>query len=107
MENGISPQEISYEQQFSRIELKRVTTAYPAKEVKKGLENLYKKIEKHLSSNDSSLLQVVWRQMQEEFLNQVKHYQQLISKCYLGSKIELEVGIEDILQFFSEIAQKH
>ncbi|KAL7079889.1 hypothetical protein ACQ4LE_000869 [Meloidogyne hapla] len=106
MENGISPEEISYEQQFSRIELKRVTSAYPAKEIKKGLESLYKKIEKHLS-NDSSLLQVVWRQMQEEFLNQVKHYQQLISKCYLGSKIELEVGIEDILQFFSEIAQKH
>ncbi|KAF7634516.1 Sec3-PIP2_bind domain-containing protein [Meloidogyne graminicola] len=106
MENGVSPEEISYEQQFSRIELKRVTSAYPAKEVKKGLENLYKKIEKHLS-NDSLLLQVVWRQMQEEFLNQIKNYQQLISKCYLGSKIELEVGIDDILKFFSEIAQKH
>jgi exocyst complex component 1 len=64
MENGISPEEISYEQQFSRIELKRVTSSYPAKEIKKGLENLYKKIEKHLSSNDSLLLQVVWRQMQ-------------------------------------------
>jgi hypothetical protein len=56
-------QQISYEQQFSRMELKRAISAYPAKEVKKGLDNLYRKVEKHLSE-DSPLLQVVWRQMQ-------------------------------------------
>ena len=41
---------------------------YPGKEVKKGLEQLYKKLEKHLVEQ-SSLLQVVWRHMQvEEFM---------------------------------------
>lgn len=63
LENGVRPEEVSYEQQFSRMELKRAVSAYPAKEVKKGLENLYRKVEKHLSEN-SPLLQVVWRQMQ-------------------------------------------
>lgn len=38
-------------------------SAYPAREVKKGLENLYKKVEKHLCPH-SSLLVVVWRDMQ-------------------------------------------
>jgi exocyst complex component 1 len=63
LENGVRPEEISYEQQFSRMELKRAIQAYSAKEVKRGLESLYKKVEKHLSQ-DSPLLQVVWRQMQ-------------------------------------------
>lgn len=60
---GIRPEEISYQQQFSRIELKKVISQHPGKEVKKGLEQLYKKIEKNLVAN-SSLLQVVWRDMQ-------------------------------------------
>lgn len=41
----------------------QVISLYPEKEVKKGLEQLYKKIEKHLIV-DSPLLQVVWRNMQ-------------------------------------------
>ena len=42
---------------FSRAELKRVIKEYPAKEVKKGLEALYRKVEKHLSEEEN-LLQV-------------------------------------------------
>lgn len=122
MENGVTPEEISYEQQFSRMELKRAINAYPAREVKKGLENLYRKVEKHLCQG-SPLVVVVWRQMQvcigrernrgiivkvkEEFLKQVKNYQELISRCYPTSKIELDFTIRDVLQFFSEIAQQH
>uniref|UniRef100_A0A183BTI0 Sec3-PIP2_bind domain-containing protein n=1 Tax=Globodera pallida TaxID=36090 RepID=A0A183BTI0_GLOPA len=106
LENGAKPEEISYEQQFSRMELKRAISAYPAKEVKKGLESLYRKAEKHLCPH-SPLLVVVCRQMQEEFLRQVKNYQELISRCYPNSKIELDFSIGDVLQFFSEIAQQH
>lgn len=49
--------------QFSRQELKKVVAMYPGKEVKKGLVELYRKVEKHLTE-ESSLLQVVWRNMQ-------------------------------------------
>lgn len=68
IENGIRPEEIGYQQQFSRMELKKVVQAYPGKEVKKGLENLYKKVEKHLIEG-SSLIEVVWRQMQVCYLD--------------------------------------
>ncbi|KAI1710586.1 exocyst complex component sec3 domain-containing protein [Ditylenchus destructor] len=103
---GRKPEEIGYEQQFSRMALKHVISKYPAKEVKRGLDNLYRKVEKHLC-NDSPLLQVVWRDMQDEFLKQMKHYQQLLGQCYPAPKIDLEVSIQDVLQFFSEIAQQH
>uniref|UniRef100_A0A8R1DU60 Sec3-PIP2_bind domain-containing protein n=1 Tax=Caenorhabditis japonica TaxID=281687 RepID=A0A8R1DU60_CAEJA len=103
---GIRPDEISYQQQFSRIELKKVISQHPGKEVKKGLEQLYKKIEKNLVPN-SSLLQVVWRDMQEQFIKQISEYNRVISTCYPGSKIELDVCTDNVLQFFSEIAQQH
>ena len=45
------------------MKLKEAIMAYSGKEVKKGLESLYKKVEKHLIEQ-SPLLQVVWRDMQ-------------------------------------------
>ncbi|KAK6061299.1 exocyst complex component 1 family protein [Cooperia oncophora] len=103
---GTKPEEISYQPQFSRVELKKVIAMYPGKEVKKGLEQLYKKVEKHLVDH-SSLLQVVWREMQDQFLKQLQGYQRLMSTCYPGSKLELEVTVQDVLSYFSDIAQQH
>lgn len=79
---------------------------YPGNDVRKGLENLYTKVEKHLGK-ESQLLQVVWHDMQSEFLNQLKHYQTLIGRCYPNSRINLEFTIEDVLGYFSAIAQRH
>eukprot|EP00058_Branchiostoma_floridae_P002296 XP_002587784.1 hypothetical protein BRAFLDRAFT_92229 [Branchiostoma floridae] len=75
-------------------------------QVKKGLESLYKKVEKHLCEEEN-LNQVVWRSMQEEFISQYKHFEDLIKRCYPESGITLEFTITDILQFFSDIAQSH
>lgn len=113
-----------------------MTSLYPEKEVKKGLEQLYKKIEKHLI-DDSPLLQVVWRNMQvsicralpfvllsdsnaldaalrlclfrfqDEFLKQLKHYNEVMGQCYPNSRIDLEVSIEDVLNYFSQFAMQH
>ncbi|CAI4225600.1 unnamed protein product [Auanema sp. JU1783] len=104
--NGIRPEEISYQPQFSRPELKKVISLYPGKEVKKGLELLYRKLEKHLGEN-SSLLQVVWREFQEQFIKQLQGYQLIMTDCYPGAKVDLDVSIDDILSFFSCIAQQH
>lgn len=74
--------------------------------MKRGLEALYKKVEKHLCEEEN-LLQVVWRAMQEEFIQQYKTLEDLIQQCYPGSMISLEFTIQDILNFFSEIARQH
>ena len=41
---GVKEAEISYQLQFSKQELKKVVHAYPGREVRAGLENLYKKV---------------------------------------------------------------
>ena len=75
-------------------------------QVKKNLEHLYKKVEKHLCEEEA-LLQVVWHSMQDEFLKQYKMFEQLIARCYPDSNITLEFTINDLLNYFSNIAQSH
>lgn len=58
---------------------------YPAREVKRGLDALYRKVEKHLCEEEN-LLQVVWRAMQEEFIAQhralqVPNYLPTVNAC--------------------------
>ncbi|XP_064101079.1 interaptin-like [Macrobrachium nipponense] len=50
---------------------------------------------------------VVWRAMQEEFIRQYKLIEDLIHRCYPGAMINLEFSIDDILNYFSDIAQSH
>uniref|UniRef100_A0A4W3IX64 Exocyst complex component 1 n=1 Tax=Callorhinchus milii TaxID=7868 RepID=A0A4W3IX64_CALMI len=103
---GIREEEVSYQLAFNKQELRKVIKEYPGKEVKKGLDNLYKKVDKHLCEEEN-LLQVVWHSMQDEFIRQYKHFEGLIGRCYPGSSIIMEFTIQDILEYFSSIAQSH
>ncbi|XP_059608782.1 exocyst complex component 1 [Phlebotomus argentipes] len=106
VQQGVKEQEISYQMAYSKQELRKVIAQYPAREVKKGLEHLYKKVEKHLCEEEN-LLQVVWRAMQEEFIVQYNFLEERIQRCYAGAMITLDFSIDDILEFFSEIARSH
>ena len=57
--------------------------------MKKGLEALYKRVDKHFTEEEG-LLQVVWRGIQEEFTRQLRRYEELIAKCYSDTTIRLE-----------------
>jgi predicted transposase YbfD/YdcC len=103
---GVKESEISFQLAYSKDELRKVIKQYPGKEVKKGLENLYKKVERHLCEEES-LNQVVWRAMQEEFIMQYKNIEDLIQRCYPGAQISLEFTINEILDYFSDIARSH
>ena len=60
MERGVAPEEIGYQKQFNKTELKQIIAHYNGREVKRGLEQLYKRVvEKHLTDGSNSpLLQV-------------------------------------------------
>jgi len=102
--SGVRAEDVGFQLKFNKQELRKCVKEYSGKDVKKGLELLYHKINKHTAENDNRLLQVVWQHMQEEFLSQYKHFEQLITKCYPGSDIKLEFTIENVLQYFSDIA---
>ncbi|KAI8851591.1 exocyst complex component Sec3-domain-containing protein [Chytridium lagenaria] len=88
--NTLAPEEVSFHLQYSKAALKDVIKRYPGKEVKKGLEQLYKQ----------GLLQVV-------FTRQVKRYEEIISLCYGDSGIRVDFSLEDVLGYFSDLAKSH
>ena len=90
----------------SKQELRKKIALYPGREVRKGLDNLYKKVERHLCEEEN-LIQVVWRAMQEEFIQQYKCIEDLIQRCYPGAQIALDFTINDVLDYFSDIARSH
>lgn len=65
---GVKESEVSYQMAFSKQELRRVVKEYPAREVKKGLENLYRKVEKHLCEEEN-LLQVILKYIYVIYVN--------------------------------------
>ena len=97
---GVKESEVGYQLAYSKQELRKVISLYPGKEVRKGLERLYKKVEKHLSE-DEGLVQVVWRAMQEEFIQQYKCIEDLIQRCYPGAQISLDFDTQSIHEYFS------
>jgi len=103
---GVKEAEISYQLQYSKQELRKVVNAYPGREVRAGLERLYRKVEKHLSEEEG-MLQVVWHHMQEEFIRQYKYIEDLLQRCYPGAQVSLDFTMTDILDYFSDIAMNH
>lgn len=104
---GVKEEEISYQLAFSKQELRRVLQMVSLKEVRRGLEEMYRRIEKHAYEPKSNLIEVIWHAMQTEFLTQYKAIQSMIERCYPSTNLSLTFTIEDVLQVFSDIAQSH
>lgn len=73
-------------------------------QVKRGLEKLYRRVEKDVSEE---VLQVVWGGMQEAFIEQCQRFESLIAECYPGANITLDFTVNDLAEYFASIsAQK-
>ncbi|KRY58398.1 Exocyst complex component 1 [Trichinella britovi] len=106
IDQGMKAEDISYQQAFNRQELRRIVGFYPLNEVRRGIEQLYDTTEQHLS-DEKHLLQVIWRNVQNEFIRQYKKYEHLINTCYPNSNIQMEFSLDDLLSCLSEIARQH
>ena len=45
--------------------------------------------------------------MQEEFITQYKNIEDLIQRCYPGAQLALDFTINEVLEYFSDIARSH
>lgn len=126
--------EVSYNHMFSKVYLERmhnlslhpqntlkeVIKKHPLKEVSKGVEGLYKRVDKHFRGEEGDhgsgqLLQVVWRGIQEELVSSLRKYEDrkshrvslnflVIEKCYGRDGLKLEFSVEEVLSMFSDLS---
>ncbi|KAI0228545.1 hypothetical protein L0F63_005785 [Massospora cicadina] len=103
-----APQEVGYHISYNKAALRKVLALFPSDEtqVKKSIGVLYKRVNKHFSE-EGGLMQVVWREIQDEFISQHSKITKLIQICYPDTNVELEFTIDDLLAFFSRIAKSH
>jgi hypothetical protein len=100
---GTKPEEVGFRLDYSKTELKKCIKEYPGREVKRGLEKLYRRVEREVSEE---VLEVVWGDMQGCLMQQVAKFNSLILQCYPGSNISLEFGEEDLAKYFRSIAEQ-
>lgn len=104
--NKSTADELNFHPQYNKGALRKLVVQFPGFDVKKGLQVLYKKVEKHFSDNQQ-LLQIVWDSLQEDVLKQIENINTIISNYYADAQAELEFTVDDIIGYFSEIAKNH
>ncbi|KAF9429284.1 hypothetical protein BGZ76_001546 [Entomortierella beljakovae] len=101
-------EDVAFHLTYNKQALRKVVVSFPAATVRKDLGSLYKKVEKHFSSEEEEgLLQVAWRGIQEEFIRQHERFSRLIKECYPDAGVQMEFSMQELLGFFSEIAKSH
>lgn len=95
-------EDIAFQPSYNKVQAKKTLALYPAKEIKKTVEQLYKKVEKHFSDNES-LSKVVWRHMQDELMAKHAQYSDIVQRCYTDPEVVLQFTTQDILNSFSEM----
>lgn len=97
--------EISVHSSYSRSNLKKVLKDYTAKDLRKAIEQLSKRVDKHFiddelaSSQDplvAQLLGVVWRELTSALIKEIRRDEGFIKAVYGDGGLGFEFGTMDV-----------
>lgn len=87
------PTEVSLHSAYTRSALRRVTGELRAKDLRKAIDALYKRVDKHFGGEVSNqaaghtdVLKTVWKACEDEMVRLVTAWKGLIAKCYPVSR---------------------
>ncbi|BGP46275.1 hypothetical protein JCM10450v2_002117 [Rhodotorula kratochvilovae] len=103
------PTEVSLHNAYTRSSLRRVTADIRAKDLRKAIDALFKRVDKHFGGEvanqaaaHTDVLKTVWKACEEEVVRLVSHWKALIAKCYPDEKSGgIEVSRQELHTFFS------
>jgi hypothetical protein len=104
-----APTEVANNTNYNKSVLKKVVKEFTSKDVRKDVDALFKRVEKHFTEASDTTTQVengpiaqgtvmvgVWRACEEELVRMTELFQKRISQCYANSGISLEYSIVDV-----------
>ncbi|KAJ1301562.1 hypothetical protein OPQ81_008810 [Rhizoctonia solani] len=107
-----APSEVPNNNSFSRSALKKVVKEYDSKDMRKNIDSLYKRVEKHFDADEGSALPPgqsgaaapvlvgVWNACEEQLLQLTEKWTKLIGQCYSDSGVSLEYTTGDVKTAF-------
>ncbi|MCO5588234.1 hypothetical protein L7F22_042189 [Adiantum nelumboides] len=119
--------EVSLHSAYSKQAAKRLVKEFSAKDIRKAIEALSKRVQKHfdedeitiLASQDASsggnlfdgsgisadeiveVLSVVWRHCEDAFTHECERLMRILKECYLDGKLLAEFTMEDVRRPFA------
>jgi exocyst complex component 1 len=103
-----APSEVSRNSSYNRSALKKVVKEYDAKDVRKHVDVLFKRVEKHfteasdVTAGESSgitpgtVLVGVWKACEEELLRITEIFAKRITQYYANAGVSLEYSVADV-----------
>lgn len=105
-----APTEIANNSSYGKSALKKVVKEYSNKDVRKQIESLFKRVEKHFNSDaldkptaddggiiaPGTVLAEVWKACEDELLRITELFSKRISQCYGDSGITLDYTVVDV-----------
>lgn len=103
------PANVSKNSAYSRSALKKLLKEYTAKDVRKHIDGLFKRVEKHFMEVDSGptegtkgsahgarTFSDVWKVCETECVKATREYADYIKQCYGDSGISLEYSTQEV-----------
>lgn len=100
------PTEVSLHNAYTRSALRRTTSDIRAKDLRKAIDQLYKRVDKHFggdvanpAAEQNEVLKTVWKATEDEMARLVGQWKGLVAKCYpvrpLSSLLFLPFSLAD------------
>ncbi|KAI0652057.1 exocyst complex component Sec3-domain-containing protein [Trametes meyenii] len=107
-----APTEVSSNSSYSRSALKKVVKEYNTKDVRKHIDALFKRVEKHFTEASEkattedvsastgiapgTVMVGVWKACEEELLRITELFNKRINQCYKDTGVSLEYSVADV-----------
>jgi hypothetical protein len=104
-----TPTEVSKNSDFNKSALKKVVKEFNAKDVRKHVDGLYKRVEKHFMDvaektateevsdiAPGTVVADVWKACEEELMQITELFIKRVSQCYSDSGVSLEYSTSDV-----------
>lgn len=104
-----APTEVATNSSYNRHQLKKVVKEYSTKDVKKAIDALFKRVEKHFTEASEkttteenggiapgTVMVGVWKACEEELLRITELFSKRISQCYPDAGVSLDYSAGDV-----------
>jgi predicted outer membrane protein len=104
-----APTEVSKNSNYNRSSLKKVVKEFDGKDIRKHVDALFKRVEKHFTEAEEkatkeessgiapgTVMVGVWKACEEELQRMTENFNKRISQCYADSGVSLEYTITDV-----------
>ena len=106
-----NPLDVSRDSNHNKAALKKVLKDFSGKDVRRCVDAMYKRVEKHFEEEGSggaggsalpgTVSAEVWKACEDELVNITERFRTLVSKCY-GGDGGMEFGVPDVEAAFKK-----